>query len=523
MTDRRDLVEGFLFTDQYQLTMAQLYWRIGMADRRTQFDHFFRRYPDYGEHKAGYVVTAGLGWLLDWIDQTRITSQDIDVLRRQVSATGKRRFDDGFLEYLSGLESFASLTIRAVPEGRIVHASEPIIIVEGPLVLAQIIETSLLNHLNYQTLIATKASRVSEQARGGTVLEFGMRRGPGTGTNAGTRAALIGGANASSNVGTSSLLGTDPKGTHAHSMVQLFMAIGEGELSAFRAYADLYPDECVLLVDTIDTLASGIPNAITVFEELRSAGYRPVGIRLDSGDLAHLAVRAARMLDDAGFPDVAIVLSSDLDEMAMWQIREQIREEAGVYGLDHAAVTERLMYGVGTRLISSHGYPALGGVYKLVGIDDHGEWIPAIKLSETPEKMPIPGDKQLWRVYDSRGLATADVVSGGAEIIAPGDSLDVFHPHRAAMSRALGSNETVEVESMLETVHRDGERTDGSPDLQTLRSRRIEDLGRLDVGVKRLINPHLYHVSVTEHVKAIQNDLVARARSTATGSSTPYV
>ena len=512
MTNRRDLIEGFLFTDQYQLTMAQLYWRIGMADRPAQFDHFFRRYPDYGEHKAGYVVTAGLGWLLDWIDQTHITPADIEVMRLQVSPNGQRRFEEGFLEYLAGLGSFASLTVRAVPEGRVVHANEPIVVVEGPLVLAQIIETSLLNHLNYQTLIATKASRVSEQARGGTVLEFGMRRGPDTGANAGTRAALIGGANASSNVGTSSLLGIDPQGTHGHSMVQLFMAIGEGELAAFRAYAELYPDECVLLVDTIDTLNSGIPNAITVFEELRTAGHRPAGIRLDSGDLAHLAVRAARMLNDAGFADVAIVLSSDLDEMAMWQIREQIREEAGAYGLEHAAVTERLMYGVGTRLISSHGYSALGGVYKLVGIEDHGEWTPAIKLSETPEKMPIPGDKQLWRVYDSRGLASADVVSGGDEVIDPGDSLDVFHPHRAGVFRSLGSSETVEVESLLETVHQDGERTDGSPDLQAFRSRRIEDLGRLDVGVKRLINPHLYHVSVTEHVKAIQNELVAKAR-----------
>jgi len=512
MTNRRDLIEGFLFTDQYQLTMAQLYWRIGMGDRPAQFDHFFRRYPDYGEHKAGYVVTAGLGWLLDWIDQTRITTADIDLLRRQVNVNGEPRFDEGFLEYLIGLESFASLTIRAIPEGRVVHANEPIIVVEGPLVLAQIIETSLLNHLNYQTLIATKASRVSEQARGSTVLEFGMRRGPDTGANAGTRAALIGGANASSNVGTSSVLGIDPQGTHAHSLVQLFMAIGEGELAAFRAYGDLYPDECVLLVDTIDTLGSGIPNAITVFEELRDAGHRPVGIRLDSGDLAHLAVRAARMLDDAGFTEVAIVLSSDLDEMAMWQIREQIREEAGAYGLEHAAVTERLMYGVGTRLISSHGHSALGGVYKLVGIEDHGEWTPAIKLSETPEKMPIPGDKQLWRIYDSRGLATVDVVSGGDEAIEPGESLDVFHPHRAGVLRSLGESETVQVESMLETVHKDGVRTDGSPDLQTLRSRRIEDLNRLDIGVRRLINPHLYHVSVTEQVKAIQNELVARAR-----------
>ena len=188
-------------------------------------------------------------------------------------------------------------------------------------------------------------------------------------------------------------------------------------------------------------------------------------------------------------------------------------DDAERLGIDPAPIRKRLVYGVGTRLITSHGSGALNGVYKLVGIDNHGEWTPAIKLSETPEKMPIPGDKQLWRVYDSRGLATADVVSGGDETIEPGDSLELFHPHRSGVSRSLGSGETVQVESLLETVHRDGERTDGSPDLQTLRSRRIEDLGRLDVGVKRLINPHLYHVSVTQQVKATQNELISRARS----------
>ncbi len=513
MTDRRDLIEGFLFTDQYQLTMAQLYWKSGLAERTAQFDYFFRRYPDYGEHQAGYAVTAGLGWLLDWIDRTRVRPEDIEVLRAQRDVSGKPRFDEGFLSWLEGAGSFDALTLRAVAEGRVVHAHEPIAIVEGPLALAQLLETSLLNHLNYQTLIATKASRVVEQARGGAVLEFGMRRGPDVGTNAGTRAALIGGADASSNVGISHILGVDPRGTHGHSMVQLFVALGEGELEAFRTYAEMYPDECVLLVDTIDTLGSGIPNAITVFEELRRDGHRPVGIRLDSGDLAHLAVRAARMLDDAGFPDTSIVLSSDLDELAMWQIRAQINEEAPAYGLDPDEVVGRLMYGVGTRLISSNGYPALGGVYKLVGIDDHGTWKPAIKISETPEKMPIPGRKRLWRVYDDRGLATADIVSGAAETLRPGEAIHVHHPHRAAVGRVIPASASTEVEKLLVTVHSGGKRHDGDPDLEELRRRRATDLERLDVGVRRLINPHRYHVSVTDSVKALQDRLVAEARS----------
>jgi nicotinate phosphoribosyltransferase len=513
MTDRRDLTEGFLFTDQYQLTMAQLYWKSGLAERTAQFDYFFRRYPDYGEHQAGYVVTAGLGWLLDWIDDTRVTVQDLDVLRAQHDVTGKPRFDEGFLTWLDDAGGFDALTIRSIPEGRVVHAHEPVAVVEGPLALAQLLETSLLNHLNYQTLIATKASRVVEQARGGAVLEFGMRRGPGVGTNAGTRAALIGGADASSNVGISHLLGVDPKGTHGHSMVQLFIALGGGELAAFRKYAEMYPDECVLLVDTIDTLGSGIPNAITVFEELRRTGHEPVGIRLDSGDLAHLAVRAAGMLNDAGFSDTSIVLSSDLDELAMWQIRAQINEEAPSYGLDVDSVTGRLMYGVGTRLISSNGYPALGGVYKLVGIDDNGSWKPAMKISETPEKMPIPGDKRIWRVYDQRGLATADVVSGGDETLRPGDSIHVHHPHRSGVTRVITSSDTAAVEKLLVTVHSGGKRHDGFPDLEELRRRRIADLERLDVGVRRLINPHRYHVSVTDSVKEMQNRLITEARS----------
>ncbi len=508
--DRRDLTEGFLFTDQYQLTMSQLYWKYGLHERTAQFDYFFRRYPDYGRHQAGYAVFAGLEWLLDWIETTRVRDEDLDRLRSQRCASGRRRFDEGFLSWLAETGGFEGVSIRSVPEGRVVHAHAPIAIVEGPLAVAQILETSFLNHLNYQTLVATKASRVAESAAGGPVLEFGMRRGPDVGTNAGTRAALIGGADGSSNVGASHAMGVDPQGTHAHSLVQLFMALGEGEIGAFRAYAATYPDECLLLVDTIDTLKSGIPNAITVFKELRSDGHEPVGIRLDSGDLAHLAVRAARLLDDGGFPDARIVLSSELDELAMWQIRAQIVEEAPRYGVGGPAVLHRLTYGVGTRLLTSHGYPALGGVYKLVAIDGTGEWLPAMKISDTPEKMPIPGDKRVWRIYDDRGLATADVVSAGDEDLSFGGGLDLYHPHRAGIMRRLDNIR--DVEELVVPAYREGERIGSVPSLGEMRQRRLADLERLDVGVRRLVNPHVYHVSLTQKVKQLQAELIARER-----------
>jgi nicotinate phosphoribosyltransferase len=506
-----NLTEGFLFTDQYQLSMAQLYWKQGFADTTAQFDYFFRRYPDYGEHQAGYAISAGLGWLLDWMETTRITDRELAALRSQRNAKGDQRFDDGFLAWLADAGNFSGLTVRAVDEGRVVHAAEPIAIVEGPLALAQIVETSLLNHMNYQTLIATKASRVVEQARGGQVLEFGMRRGPDSGANAGTRASLIGGAHGSSNVGVSHALGSDPKGTHAHSMVQLFMATGGGELGAFRAYAEVYPDECLLLVDTIDTLSSGIPNAIEVFKELRAKGHEPLGIRLDSGDLAHLAVRSAKLLNDAGFEEVSIVLSSDLDELAMWQIREQITLEAPEYGLDPSDVVGRLMYGVGSRLVSSHGDPSLGGVFKLVAIDDNG-WTPATKISDTPSKMPIPGRKDLWRIYDSRGMATADVVSVAGEPIRVGEAVDIHHPHRHDVTRTLSADEVGEVEPLHRVVFSDGARTSPQEPLEVLRARRNADLARLDIGVRRLVNPHRYHVSVTTAVRDLQVDLVNRTK-----------
>lgn len=504
-----DLQSGILFTDQYQLTMAQLYFEQGLHERPAQFDMFFRRYPDYGRHQAGYCVAAGLEPLLRWMEEVSFTAATIESLAGQVNRNGTPRFSAAFLEWLEANGDFHQIEVHAVPEGRVVHPHAPLAIVRGPLAMAQILETSLLAHLNYPTLIATKASRIWEAARGGSVLEFGLRRGPLWGANDGARAALIGGCDHTSNVGLSASMGTDPKGTHAHSMVQVFMALGGGELEAFRAYATLYPDDCVLLVDTIDTVESGVPNAITVFEELRAAGHQPAGIRLDSGDLAYLSIQAARLLDAAGFEDVSIVLSSNLDELAVWQILSQIDIEAPRYGVDPSALVSRLVYGVGTRLITSQGASALDGVYKLVAVDDaDGRSVPAIKVSDNRAKIPIPGRKSVWRVYDRRGIATADVIGLSDERPGSAEHLELHDPFRRGVGRTLHASDIAESEPLLERSFLDGTRTRPSPDLDTMRERRRSDLARLDPGVRRLVNPHIYHVSLTAAIAHLRSSLI---------------
>lgn len=504
MTETDDRLSGLLGTDQYQLAMAQVYWKEGLAERDAQFDYFFRSYPDYGNHQAGYCVAAGLGWLLEWMERVRIEPEDIELLASQETAGGDKRFEPGFLDWLADHGDLSEIRMHAVPEGRVIHANAPIATIKGPLALSQILETPLLNRLNYPILIATKAARVDDAARGATVLEFGMRRGPNSGVHAGGRAALIGGADFTSNVALSHALGLDPKGTHAHSMVQAFMALGSTELDAFRKFARQYPDECILLVDTIDVMRSGVPNAIAVFEELRAAGHEPVGIRIDSGDLAYMTIQAAAMLDAAGFEDVAIVLSSDLDELVIWQILSQLESEAPRYGLDPAALVGRVTFGVGTRLITSHGDPALGGVYKLVAVENtDGVPEPAIKISETIGKIAVPGEKRLIRAYDSRGLATADIIALADEDPMSDDPILLFHPHRE-VRRSLERAEVSDWEELLEPVFANGERQDGTPDLDTLRERRRADLERLDPGVRRLVNPHIYHVSLTSRMKDLQ-------------------
>ncbi len=509
---------GILYTDLYQLTMAQVYYCTGLHERKAQFDHFFRSYPNYGAHQAGYCVNAGLESLLQWMSRARFRQEDLEYLRSLRGVTGRPLFQEGFLRWLERHGDWAGLSLWAIPEGRIVHPHVPLTVVQGPLAMAQILETPLLNHLNYQTLVATKACRIRESGRGRPLLEFGLRRAQGAAANAGARAALIGGADFTSNVALSQLVGLPPKGTHAHSMVQVFISLGESELDAFRAFAEVYPDDCLLLVDTVNTLESGLPNAIKVFEELRRKGHRPLGIRLDSGDLAYLAVQAAKMLDQAGFRDAAIVLSNELDELVIWQILTQIEDEATRAGVEPESVIGRLVYGVGTRLITSEGAAALNGVYKLVAVEHNGAWVPAIKISETPEKTPNPGHKAVWRLYDSRGQATADLLCLAEEDPTQAPELVLRHPMDHTKLRRLRREEISGMEQLLVPILREGELIYELPSLDEMRAQRLADLERLDAGVRRIVNPHVYHVSLSERLWNLKQELLARMRAPASGA-----
>jgi nicotinate phosphoribosyltransferase len=502
--------EGILYTDFYQLTMAQVYFQLGLHEREARFEHFFRSYPNYGAHQAGFCIAAGLQPLVEWMQRVRFGDFEIEALAAQHGSTGEPLFRDDFLAWLRQNGDFSRITLEAVPEGRVVHPHVPVTVVTGPLAMAQILETALLNYLNFSTLIATKAARIRQSAGEATVMEFGLRRAQGQAGNDATRAALIGGADFSSNVGASIALGLPPKGTHAHALVQAAMAMGMSELDAFRAYARDYPDDTLLLVDTIDTLRSGVPHAITVFEELRERGHKPVGIRLDSGDLAYLSMQSARMMDEAGFPDTSIVLSNDLDELIIWQIESQIRQEAARTRTDAEAIIRRLVFGVGTRLVTSEGDPSLGGVYKLVALqDDAGEWQPAIKISESAEKTPTPGVKRAYRLYDERGVASADLLALADETL-EGPTLDLRHPF--GQRRRAVQLSSCQLEPLHETILERGQLVMKFPSLDDIRQRRRRDIERLDPGVRRLINPHIYHVSLTPALWGLKQELITRAR-----------
>ena len=372
-----------LLTDFYELTMMQGYFK-NKTNPKVVFDAFYRVNPSGN----GFAVCAGLEQIIDYIKNLNFSYEDIEYLRNLSI------FDEDFLEYLAGFHFTGD--IYAVPEGTVVFPMEPLVKVVAPIMEAQLIETALLNIINHQSLIATKAARVCYAAQGDPVMEFGLRRaqGPDAGT-LGARAAVIGGCAGTSNVLCAKRFGVPALGTHAHSWIMSF----PDELTAFRTYARMYPDNATLLVDTYDTLRSGVPNAIKVFTELRDSGNMPVkyGIRLDSGDLAYLSKKARKLLDAAGFTDASICASSDLDEYLISSLKSQ-----------HAAVDS---WGVGTNLITSKDCPAFGGVYKLAAIERDGVFEPKIKLSENSWKVTNPGNKTIYRIYDTEGKLKADLIA----------------------------------------------------------------------------------------------------------------
>ncbi len=466
-----------MLTDLYQLTMMYGFYRCGMSEKAAVFDLFFRKAPG----GSAYAIAAGLEQAIAFVNNLHFEDEDIEYLRTL------KLFDENFLDMLKEFKFTGE--IYAVPEGTVVFPYEPILRVKAPIMQAQLLETALLNLINHQTLIATKASRVVYAAEGNSVLEFGLRRaqGPDAGIY-GARAAIIGGCTSTSNVLTGEIYGIPVKGTHAHSWVMSFAS----ELDAFRAYADIFPDTCLLLVDTFDTLKSGVPNAIKVFEELKSKGHKPVGIRLDSGDLAYLSKKARVMLDNAGFQDAKIFASSDIDE---WLIRDMKLQGARID-----------VWGVGTKLITSEGCPALGGVYKLSAEISDGEIIPKIKVSDNVEKITNPGYKKLVRLYDrTTGKAIADLIVLDEETVNENKPLTIFHPVDTWKRMRLTNFSAKE---LMVPIFVDGQQVYQSPALMDIQNYAKEDLATFWDEIKRLINPQEYKVDLSQKLHDLKKSLL---------------
>jgi nicotinate phosphoribosyltransferase len=467
-------------TDLYQINMMYAYHKKGMDTQRVVFDVFFRK-PPCG---SGYAIFAGLEQVLDYIENIHFTEEDIAYLRSVYP------YEEAFLDKLRQFRFTG--TIFAMKEGAIVFPGEPLIRVEAPIMEAQLIETAMLTIMNHQTLIATKAARIVEAAKGDTVLEFGLRRAQGTEAGYyGARAAYIGGVHATSNIMAGRDFGIPVKGTHAHSFVQLF----EHELEAFTAYSEAFPDETVLLVDTYDTLGVGIPHAIQIGLAMREQGKKLLGIRLDSGDLAYLSKEARRMLDEAGLTDVAIIASSDLDERLIQDLKNQ-----------GAKIS---IWGVGTNLITSYDCPALGGVYKLAAVEKDGEWVPRLKISENPTKITNPGYKQVVRFYDATtGKPLGDLIALEGEHI-PEEKITMFHPLFPHKRKTIRN---YRMERLLHPMIESGVRTYNCPPLHKIRAYAQEQLTRFSPEIKRLINPHEYHVDLSQRLWDLKQSLIHQDR-----------
>ena len=473
-----------LMTDLYELTMMQGYFKAGNK-QRVIFDVFYRKNPS----GSAYAVMAGLEQVIEYIRELTFSEDDI----RYLKDTGI--FEDDFLEYLEQFKF--SGNIYAIPEGSVIFPREPLMKIVAPVMEAQLIETAVLNIINHQCLIATKASRVVYAANGDGVMEFGLRRaqGPDAGIY-GARAAMIGGCVGTSNVLAGKLFHVPVKGTHAHSWIMSF----SDEYTAFKTYASLYPDACILLVDTYDTLKSGVPNAIRVFQEMKEAGIPLTfyGIRLDSGDLAYLSKKARKMLDNAGFTDAVISASSDLDEYLIDSLKTQ-----------GAAITS---WGVGTNLITSKDNPSFGGVYKIAAVESDGKFIPKIKLSENSEKITNPGNKTIYRVYEkTSGKIKADLIALEDDIISEEEDLLLFDPLETWKKTLLKAG-SFSLRKMLVPIFEDGDCVYPSPDVMDIREYCFQELNTLWDESRRLVNPHPVYVDLSERLYQLKTELLGKIK-----------
>ncbi len=468
-----------LLTDFYELTMGNGYLENGLADTVCCFDLYFRKVPDSG----GFAVMCGLEQAIEYIKNLRFSEDDIGYLR------DKRIFSEKFLEYLRCFEF--SCDVWAIPEGTPVFPNEPLVIVKGPAIQAQLAETMLLLCINHQSLIATKAARIVKAAEGRPVMEFGSRRAQGCdGAVYGARAAYIGGCSGTACTISDKEMGIPALGTMAHSWVQMF----DSELEAFRAYAKCYPDSCTLLVDTYNVLKSGIPSAITVFKELRAAGHTPAGIRIDSGDITYLTKRARKMLDEAGFADAKICVSNSLDE---YIIEDILRQGACIDS-----------FGVGERLITSRSEPVFGGVYKLTAVERNGELIPKIKLSENVAKITTPDFKELWRFYDNAtGKAIADLITCHGEEVDDSAPYTIFDPEHPYKKKTVTD---FTAKKLLVQIFDKGRCIYDSPTATQIRDFCRSQLDTLWCEVTRFENPHEYYVDLSEQLWNKKNKLLAQ-------------
>lgn len=466
-----------LLTDFYELTMMQGYFKSGINET-VIFDAFHRKNPCGG----GYSIACGLEQVIEYINNLHFNDEDIDYLRTL------GYFDEDFLEYLKNFHFTGD--IYAIPEGTVMFPREPIVKVIAPAMEAQLIETALLNIVNHQCLIATKSARVCYAAKGDGIMEFGLRRaqGPDAGIY-GARAAMIGGCIGTSNVLTGQMFDVPIKGTHAHSWIMSF----PDEYTAFKTYAELYPQACILLVDTYDTLRSGVPNAIRVFKEMRENGIPLTfyGIRLDSGDLAYLSIQARKMLDEAGFTDAVISASNDLDEFLIDSLKTQ-----------GAKITS---WGVGTNLITSKDCPAFGGVYKLAAIwdDNKKEFIPRIKISENTEKITNPGNKTIYRIYDNNNKIKADLIAFADEEYSKDEPLLLFDPVETWKKTLLEPGEYT-IREIMVPVFKNGKCVYTSPSVMEIRDYCQKELATLWDESKRLVNPHEVHVDLSSKLYKVK-------------------